>query len=269
MHLFKKKRKKIGLALGSGGPRGLAHIGVIKALVKNNIQIDYIAGSSAGALIGGMYAKFNNIYKIEDYFDKLTYMDLLKMFSDPRFAHGILKGEKALKFLRSWLGKEKIESLPIPFKAVATDLITGQPVILNKGELALAIRTSASLPFFFKPIKMGKKILVDGGNSIPVPVELVRKMGADIVIAVDLNHCYIHGKNRPKNLEKLSMSEIAERALDILSYTMAKENCKGADIVINPDVYDIGVHRVVNGGEIIKEGERATLKMIEEIKSKM
>uniref|UniRef100_A0A7C4M2I1 Patatin family protein n=1 Tax=candidate division CPR3 bacterium TaxID=2268181 RepID=A0A7C4M2I1_UNCC3 len=263
--LFRKKRKKIGLALGSGGPRGLAHIGVIKALVENNIPIDYIAGASSGALIGGMYAKFQDIYKVESHFEKLTYKDLFKIFSDPHFAHGVLKGEKALRFLKNWVGNTKIEKLPIPFSAVATDLITGQTVPIEKGELALAIRTSASLPVFFRPVKIGKKILVDGGNSMPVPVEVVKKMGADIVIAVDLDHCYIHSKNQPRNIEKMSMTEVAERALDILSYTLAKENTKNADIVISPDVNDIGWNRVINGSDIIAEGEKAGRKMVEEI----
>lgn len=268
MCLF-KRRKKIGLALGSGGPRGLTHIGVIKTLVENDIPIDYIAGCSVGALVGGMYAKFQDIYKVESYFKHLTYPDLVKVFSDPRFAHGVLKGEKALKFLRSWVGKTRIENLPIPFKAIATDLKSGETVIIDKGELALAIRTSASIPVFFKPVKRGRQFLVDGGNSMPVPAEIVKEMGADIVIAVDLDYCYISNKNQPKNIEKASMTHIAERALDILSYTLAKENTQNADIVITPDVYDVGWQRFVKGGDIIAEGEKATEKMLGEIKRKL
>jgi len=261
-----RRTRKIGLALGSGGPRGLAHIGVIKALIESGIQIDYIAGCSAGALVGGMYASFGDIYKVEDYFKNLTYKDMLKIFSDPYFAHGIMGGEKALKFLRTWIGNKKIEKLPIPFKAIATDLVNGETVVFDKGELAMAIRASCSIPVFFRPVKIGKKLLVDGGNSMPVPVDIVREMGADIVIAIDLDRCYISSKNRPKHLDKMSMTQIAERALDIVQYTLAKENTKKADFVIAPDVHDIGWKKFINGGAIIAEGELEVRKVLKEIK---
>jgi len=265
MCLFRKK-KKVGLALGSGGPRGLAHIGVIKVLLENNIPIDYIAGSSMGSIVGGLYAYFGDIKKLEKYFAKLTYRDMLEIFSDPRFAHGILKGEKALKFLRKTVGYTRIEKLKIPFTAIATDLENGEVVEISKGELALAMRASASIPVFFRPAKVGRRYLVDGGNAVPVPVETVKKMGADIVIAVDLDDCYVSPKNYMKNVEKASMTQIAERALDILSYSLAKENTKNADIIIAPDVYDVGWRRFVNGGDIIREGEAATIRAIPEIK---
>lgn len=268
MCLFRKK-KKVGLALGSGGPRGLAHIGVIKALLENGIPIDYIAGSSIGAIVGGLYAYRGDICEVEKYFDKLTYRDMLKIFSDPRFAHGILKGEKAIKFLRKTVGRTRIEKLKIPFTAIACDLENGEAVEISKGDLALAMRASASLPVFFRPAKIGRRYLVDGGNTVPVPVEAVKKMGADIVIAVDLDDCYVSPKNYMKNVEKASMTQIAERALDILSYSLAKENTKNASIVIAPDVYDVGWRRFVNGGDIIAEGEKAARKMLPEIKKKI
>lgn len=268
MCLFRKK-KKIGLALGSGGPRGLAHIGVIKVLLENGVPIDYIAGSSVGALVGGLYAYFGDIGKLEKYFAKLTYRDMIEVFSDPRFAHGIMKGEKALKFLKKTVGNKKIEKLKIPFAAIATDLENGEVLELNKGELALAIRASVSIPVFFRPVKIGRRYLVDGGNAVPVPVETVRKMGADIVIAVDLDNCYVSPKNYMKNVEKSSMTQIAERSLDIMSYSLARENTKNADFVITPDVYDVGWRRFVNGGDIIAEGEKATRKVIDGIKKKI
>jgi NTE family protein len=278
MRLFKKilsslklrrTRKKIGLALGGGGPRGLAHIGVIKVLLENNIPIDYIAGCSIGSIVGGLYSYFGDIGKLEKYFAKLSYMDMLKIFSDPRFAHGIMKGDKALKFLKKTVGNTRIEKLKTPFVAVATDLENGDTVELDKGSLALAIRASASIPVFFHPVKIGRRYLIDGGNSVPVPVETVKKMGANIIIAVDLDHCYVSPKNYMKNVEKASMAQIAERSLDILSYSLAKENTKNADIVINPDVYDVGWQRFVNGADIIREGEFATRKMLGEIKKKL
>lgn len=269
MWLFRRRRKKIGLALGSGGPRGLAHIGVIKVLVENNIPIDFIAGSSVGALVGGLYAYFGDIAKVEEYFTKLSYKDMMEIFSDPRFAHGVFKGEKAIKFLRKCIGDAKIENLEIPFSAVATDINTGDVIDMDRGDLALAIRASASLPVFFRPVKIGRRYLVDGGNVMPVPVGIVEEMGADIVIAVDLDQCYVSQKNSFKDVEKASMTQIAEKALDILQYSLAKENTRNADIIIAPDVYDIGWTRFVNGGDIIAEGEKAARKMLELIKQKI
>jgi NTE family protein len=162
--------KKIGLALGCGGARGLAHIGVIKTLVKNNIPIDYIAGSSIGALIGSLYAATLDILQVEKWFLELTYKDLIKVLLDPSLHSGLIKGEKFINFLQSKIGVRKIEELKIPFRAVATDLFTGKAVVFKKGDLGLAIRSSCAVPFLFSPVISGDKCLVDGGISMPVPV---------------------------------------------------------------------------------------------------
>ena len=259
-------RNKIGLALGSGGARGLAHIGVIKVLVKHKIPIDFIAGSSAGALIGGMYASIQDIEKVEEIASKVTYLDFLKAFSDPSLFQGLFRGDHAVKFIENYIGKVNIEDLKIPFKAVATDIITGKTVAIAFGNLAKAIRASSSLPILFQPIKLGKHYLVDGGTSLPVPAKIVKDMGADKVIAVNLDEIFFPQDRKAKLYKKLSTLAILRSSLDLLRYHLARENVKEADIVINPNVPDVPLTKLVHGEELIKKGEDATKKILPEIK---
>ena len=179
-------RKKIGLALGSGGWRGLAHLGVIKEFNKQGVPIDYIAGSSAGALIGGLYSYFNDTEKIEEMINGLNYKSLYNILFDPVRNSGIVGGRKYLKFLESYIGNVKIEDLKTKFAAVCSDLFEAKPVVLTTGKLSFAIRASSSIPVIFKPVKIDGHFLTDGGNVMPVPAQIVREMGADIVVAVNL-----------------------------------------------------------------------------------
>ena len=260
------KRKKVGLALGSGGAKGLAHIGVIKILVKNNIPIDYISGSSIGALIGGLYANNLDISQIEEWFLKLTYKDLIRILFDPYFYSGLIKGEKVVSLLKAKIGDKKIEDLKIPFKAVATDLITGESVIFDKGDLVLAIRSSGAVPFLLTPVVLGNKCLVDGGVSMPIPVKVVKEMGADLTIAVNLDFVYFINNQKEKFLNaNLNIKNVLEKSINVLRYQLAKENIKEADIVINPIIKKGSFIDFVHGKKIIKEGERAAQEMLPKI----
>ncbi|KKS02123.1 MAG: Phospholipase, patatin family, partial [candidate division WWE3 bacterium GW2011_GWC2_41_23] len=152
--------KKVGLALGSGGWRGLAHIGVIKVLEKNGISIDYITGSSVGALIGGLYAYYGSVDELEKIVENIRYRDMINALSDPRAELGLLKGNKFVAFLEGYLKGAKIEDLKIPFKAATTDILTGETVYLEKGNLATAIRASISIPLVLAPVEIeGRKLV--------------------------------------------------------------------------------------------------------------
>jgi len=228
--------KKVGLALGSGGWRGLAHIGVIKVLEQNNIPISFIAGSSAGALIGGLYSYFGNIAEIEKILENIGYIDLLRILGDPTAHLGFIKGERFLSFLNEFIYNVKIEDLKIPFVACTTNILTGETVYLDKGNLATAIRASISIPLIFTPVNIDGKKLVDGGNSVPVPTEKVREMGADVVIGVNL-----YGNIFPLTAAldgemKLNTSEVFRLSVQMLLNQMAKENLKHADIALNPKI---------------------------------
>jgi len=262
-HLFvHEKRKTIGLALGSGGAKGLAHIGVIKVLERNSIPIDFIAGSSVGAMIGGAYAHDLDIVKIENIIRKQTFKEFLKNFLDPSLRSGFVKGNAISEYLEAQIGQVDIEKSMIPFKAVATNIETGNEVIIDHGDLVEAIRASISVPVIFKPVISNRGTLVDGGVSNPVPVNVVREMGADLVIAVNLNNeSFIQTQNR-----SLGSFSMASSLIELLSYNLAKEKVKGADIIIKPDIPKANWTKFSGGVDLIHKGEEATLAMLPEIK---
>ncbi|NMB91674.1 patatin-like phospholipase family protein [candidate division WWE3 bacterium] len=275
--LSNNKRKKIGLALGSGGWKGIAHIGVIKTLVENNIPIDYIAGSSAGALIGGIYAALGDIHKIEDIINKFNKKDLFTVFSDPTLKTGVLKGDKIIKFIEDIAGRVDIEDLKIPFCAVATDLVNGTPVYIDKGRLSSAIRASSSVPLLFEVPAYKDKYLLDGGMVEAVPTEAVKKMGADIVIGVNLFYNSFPIKEIPKNGRRLTKPEILLVSYRTLLNRLAYYSDKESDISIGPIITaplnsDLGMKWFTNFIQekgIVKAGEEAALKEISKIKKLM
>lgn len=267
-------RKKIGLALGSGGWKGIAHVGVIKALVENDIPIDFIAGSSVGSLVGGMYAALGDIYKVEEIINNFDRKDLFQIFSDPGAKTGILKGDKVVKFINSTLGKINIEDLKIPFCAVATDLLKGCPVYLTKGSLSSAIRASSSIPLLFNVPTYQDKYLIDGGAVEMIPVEAVKKMGADIVIGVNLFKNSFPITNVPRNEKEMTRSEVALITYRVVLNRLSQYCEEKSDITIGPLIsLPIGgstgikwFNNFVKEKGIIKAGEDATLKLMSDIK---
>jgi NTE family protein len=252
--MTKLKQPKIGLALGGGSSKGLAHIGVIKILEENNIPIHFIAGSSIGAIVGGCYATGLSVRKMEEITLATNWRKLFSLV-DPRLKQGLIGGRKIQAFIETYVGGKKFEDCKIPFAAVATDLKTGEAVILNKGEITQAIRASISLPLIFTPVEMGGRTLIDGGLSMPVPVKVVKSMGADIVIAVNLNKYYCDKK--PKS----NWYDITNNSLNILRYHLASSNISNADVVIEINVGKNSWYRFDSGQDKIVTGEKAT-KMV-------
>lgn len=259
-----KQKIKIGLALGSGGARGLAHIGVIKALLKNNIPIDLVAGTSAGALVGGLYCSWQDIDEIEKQFLALRYRDLLKILSDPSFRSNIFHGDIVVKFLNGKLGEISIEKLPIPFAAVATDMVSGETIVFKKGNLAESIRASGSLPGIFKPMALDDKYLIDGGTSLPIPATIAKKMGADFVIAVNLDNDFFPRIIQPGR--KPSIPQTLQSSIQLLRYHLANQCANDADFVIAPKLIGIKLNHFINGKHIIDIGEKAAEECIPDIK---
>lgn len=181
-----KKKQKIGLALGSGSARGWAHIGVIEALTKSGVEIDCIAGTSIGAVVGAVFASGNldNLKEVVLQFDWKQILGFLDVVFPKS---GLIDGKKVTDFLRHHVQEKAIEDLATPFCAVSTNLADGQEVVIRKGDLIEAVRASISVPGIFTPVKKDGMVLIDGGLVDPVPVSVVRSMGADQVIAVDLN----------------------------------------------------------------------------------
>jgi NTE family protein len=259
---------KIGLALGSGGARGLAHIGVIKTLEKHNIPIDYIAGSSIGAIFGAYYAANKDINQLENFILSFNRRKGFELF-DFTVKGGFFKGVKAERFLAEMLGEARFDTLKIPFAAVATDINTAESLILHKGNIVKAIRASASVPAFYQPIFYKDRLLADGGLSNPVPVDVVTTMGADITIAVNLDTFYLE-----KTLKDLpALSKIPVHSINILRHNLARQSAKTSDVIISPrDVMNAGLLGWTfffdnnKAKEIIKEGERAAEDSIPLIK---
>jgi len=247
--------KKVGLALGSGSAKGLSHIGVIKLLEEMDIKIDYIAGSSIGAMIGGAYAAGVSINEIEDIALKTDLASSVKYFLPTISKSGLISGTKVTEFLRDIVGDIKIENLKIPFTATATDILTGQEVNFSKGRLVEAIRTSISVPIIFQPVIYDDKILVDGGLANPLPINVAREMGAEFIIAVnvmpslDRTNTGKRKENTNRQIsalasemkaamrEKLEWFNIDSKWVKKLLKSKGKYNVPGLKKVLNQSVY--------------------------------
>lgn len=261
------QRKTIGLALGSGGARGLAHIGVIKTLTAAGIPIDYIAGTSIGSLVGGMYDAFGDTEPLEDFARSLGYRELAQVLFDPGIG-GVIKGEKATEYLEHYLNGITIESLSIPFAAVATDITSGEPVVMSSGNLAQAIRASGSIPVLFAPALVDGRYLVDGGTSIPVPASVVRSMGADIVIAVNLDAHFFPDPTAPSE-KPSNYIDIGMSSVNMLRYHLARENVRHADVVITPDLSPTWLDKLAHGEHFIPHGSAAAERVLADVRRLM
>jgi NTE family protein len=264
-----KTRKTIGLALGSGAFRGFSHIGVLKVLEKSNIPIDYLSGSSIGAWVAAHYAIFKDAKKLEKEIlsnSRGRWQSLL----DLGWGGGLISGDKFFALLEKNLQHRSFSKLKIPLQIVATDLISGQPFVFTSGSVARAVRASTSVPLIFKPFKYKDKLLVDGALVDPVPGDLIRKMGADIVIGVNLY-------NRREFIKKeFSTWQVALRSTRIAAYNLAKISEHSADIIINLDdskfVSDDNLKKYLNpeiAKKMIAVGERAARRALPEIKRRL
>jgi NTE family protein len=213
------KKPRIGLALGSGSARGWAHIGVIRALEERGIKPDLVAGCSVGALVGAAYCG-GQLDTLEKWVRKLSFWDVVRLM-DVRMSGGLIEGESLMASFADKLNDTDVDQLTIPYAAVATDLASGREVWLQTGPLRSAVRASIALPGLFSPVHIDSRWLVDGGLTNPVPVSLCRAMGADIIIAVNLNSDIVgrHLKTRVKE-EKA----VAENERDLFSQLLKKLN---------------------------------------------
>lgn len=223
-----KPRQKIGLALGSGGYRGPAHIGVIKTLVKHGIPIDYLSGCSIGAWVAAHYAVYQDVERLEA--EALEQQkEKMSCFLDLNWNNGLLSGRKIQSLLEKSFNYFRFEDAGIPLGIVATDLISGQGRLFNSGSIPLAVRASISIPFAFTPVKIDGMQLADGGLTNPVPDDIVKDMGADIVIAVNIYNDYaLTGVN-------LSLPKVVMRSVEIVMTKLAQNTMNMADVIIEPN----------------------------------
>lgn len=257
-------RTKLALALGSGGPKGLAHIGAIRALAEHPVPIDYIAGTSAGAIIGGMFAASGRIDLVEEYILEKNWLQTLSYFTDPGIRHGLFQGKKVREFLEGFLGNKTFSDVKIPFTAVAADLKMGHLAELRTGLLTDAILASCAIPMVFKPIQRESMILTDGAVISPVPVKTARSMGGGVVVAVNLYHTY----DQDSVADTLNIIEVGRQSFNLMFHIISEIEIRQADVVINPSTKHIYWKSLLSKEDKkkgIEEGYRATLEHIPEI----
>ncbi len=260
---MKNKKPKIGIALGSGGARGLIHIGVLKVLKENNIPIDFIAGSSIGSIIGSYYALNKEIKLLNEKIIHLTKKDLVKLigFTSPKKA--LISSHKIEKFLRDLIRDSSFSDLQIPLIIIATNMSTGKEVHMQEGKLIDAIRASISLPGIFPPAKINGDFFLDGVIVNPTPVDVVKKMGADIVIGVDLT------MKQAVKIENPSIIDTLRRSFEILRTRITELNIEKADdntIIIRTNKTKIMDTYKFYDHNLVVEGEKIAKKYLPKIK---
>ena len=251
---------KIGLALSGGAARGIAHVAVLDALEMEGIPIHAIAGTSAGSVVGALYAAGMPVSEIKRIILKTTWTDIIP-FRLPRRG-GLISSEGIYRFMDSVLPVKKFSSLLFPFAAVATDLRTGEKVSISTGSVARAVQASCSLPIVFTPTEINKRVLVDGGVVSQIPVRTVREeLGAGIVIAVNVNYKALETE------EFDSMIKIAAHLSALWASKNARVEEKLADVLINVNVKGISLYDLSKSKELLKRGRAAVEEKLPEIRA--
>lgn len=250
---------RVALVLGGGGARGFAHVGVIHVLEQEKIPVDLVVGTSVGSLIGALYADLGDAFELEAIAWQIQRDDLFD-FSLIGIGRGPFAGEALEEFVRKHVRAGVIEQLRRPFVAVATDLVTGEQVVLDRGPLAAAIRASSAIPGVYRPVALGGRTLVDGGVVNPIPVSVARDRAAAVVIAVDVSREL--PVEEPGNVYSIWM-----RSLSILTREMARLKGRGADVLIEPKVGDTSPFDFSKKKELMAAGIAAAREAIPAIRA--
>ncbi|WP_245809177.1 patatin-like phospholipase family protein [Acinetobacter populi] len=251
-------RPKIALVLGSGGARGYAHIGVIKVLEENGITPDFIVGTSAGSIVGALYASGKTSKQLEDIALALKVSDVRDFTLSKQ---GFFDGQKIEDYINKQVNVQSLENLKIPLYVVATELKTGKEIVFHEGNTGKAVRASTSIPSMFVPTKIGNEEYVDGGLVSPVPVDVAKRLGADIIIAVNI-------LAKPEYTETSNMWGLFNQNINVMQNRLAYYEAEQADILIQPDVREKQhVFSTKSRKETIEAGEKSTLDHIDRIKN--
>ncbi|MDD2829467.1 MAG: patatin-like phospholipase family protein [Sulfuricurvum sp.] len=250
-----KSKPKIAIAFGGGAAKGFAHIGVIKVLEQNGIRPDIITGTSAGAVIGSLYASGLSPIEIQQ---KAMSLKENQLTDFTLSTAGIIKGEVLQAFINHEVQQRPIEKLPIHFGAVSTNKESGEAIVFRSGNTGQAVRASASIPNVFLPVKIGNSNYVDGGLVQPVPVEAAKNMGADIIIAIDIS-------TKPTNGNKGFWATL-DQSFSIMNQAALDKQLKMATIVIQPEINTLSSVLFEQRHQAILEGEKAALASLPKIK---
>jgi NTE family protein len=266
---MEKGKLKVGLALGGGYARGLAHIGVLEVLEREGIPIDLIAGTSMGALVGAMYAREKDAALLKKRALQMDRGRVTSLVDLALLKSGFISGNRVTNLLRRFIGDPYFTGLSLPLSCVAADIITGEEVVINEGSVLEAVRASISIPIVFTVVKKDGRYLVDGLLVNPVPVSVAKKMGADVVIAVDVTPDRVERANylaKNEEVKEPSMFHVIVQSIYITTYLSARTVSEGADMVIHPHLAHIGPGEFYRASECILEGELAAEDSIAQIK---
>lgn len=253
------KPVRIGVALGGGAAKGFAHIGVIKMLEANGFAPVVVSGTSAGSVVGALYASGMDGFQMQE---KAVALDQTSIRDVRLFSGGLVQGQALQDYVNQQLGNKPIERLSKPFAAVATRLEDGERTVFVRGNAGQAVRASSSIPGVFEPVAIGQYHYVDGGVVSPVPVDAARQLGAEFVIAVDISS-KASGRNPGDLLGTVNQS------ISIMGQRLGEAELKRADVVIRPKVNDIGAADFNQRNAAILEGERAAMAMMPQIRGKV
>jgi len=250
---------RIALALGGGAARGFAHIGVIKSLEAQGISPDIIVGTSAGAVVGALYAAGYNGFELQQL---SMQMDESQVSDWSMPNRGMIKGEALQDFINVAVKNRNLEKLKKTFAVVATDLHSGEMIVFRSGNTGMAVRASSAVPGIFQPVSINGHEYVDGGLVSPVPVRVARALGADFVIAVDIS-------DKPKNNKTESSVEVLLQTFSIMEQSISRNELAEADIVIRPDTPGVSATDFKGRHVAVLEGEKAVANVLQELKDKL
>ena len=253
-----KTPPKIGLALGGGAARGFAHVGVIQVLEEAGISPVLVTGTSAGSLVAALYASGKNgaqLQKVAESMDESTIAD----WTLPFFGRGVLRGEALAKYVNAQVGQKLIEAMPLPLGIVATDLNSGNDMLFQRGDTGTAVRASSAVPAVFTPVKINGYDYVDGGLSSPVPVRAARKMGAELVIAVDIS-------SPPEGSSANGTIEILLQTFSIMGKSINGFELKDADVVVRPVLTGVSSSDFSSRKRSIEAGRQAMLQALPQLR---
>lgn len=255
---MRANRKRVGVALGSGGMRGMAHIGILQVLEEAGIPIDMISGASVGAFVGAAYAAEMDLYALGAFAAKLRRRDVLDP-PDP-FRTGLFSGRKFQRLCGIVTDNRTFSETCVPFWCSAVDLDTGETRYLHSGPLSLAVRASIAIPALLHPAVIGDRTYIDGGTVEAIPVDILRENGADVVIGVDLSIAPVYAPR------KENVQHILFRSVDIMRAAMNRLTPKTADVLIRPDVSFMGQIIPHDAAEGIRVGRAAAAAAIPAIR---
>jgi len=252
-----KQKPKIGLALGSGASRGFAHIGVLQVMEEIGLIPDYIAGSSMGSIIGALYASGMTPKMMEGI---AMNMDAKLCYDLGLSRRGFIQGKKVEELIKMLTRDMDFKDLKIPLAVTAVDLITNERVIIREGKVYKGVRASISIPGIFQPVIDGDRVLVDGGILERVPVNVVREMGADVVIGVDVA---FRGRHRPPE----TFIETILQTMEVMELEIIKHNIPNDDIIITPEVYLPNPMSLDSVEIAVEAGKKAAWKVMDKLKA--